>query len=94
MDSVAVRNVNQLPNDEKRSLESLVGRQLEDNQQVFIMAFTPGVAPSDGARAEAAAGLAQTWQSVGQHMQQHGVTDEQFDAAADEAVEHVRHRKD
>jgi hypothetical protein len=90
MDSVAVRNVNQLPNDEKRSLESLVGRQLEDNQQVFIMAFTPGLAPSAENRKKAMAGLTQTWAKVEQHMKQHGVTEEEFDAAVDEAVGHVR----
>ena len=92
MDSVAVRKVNQLPSEEKRSLETLIGRRLEDNQEVFIMAFTPGVATSDQARQEALGGLGQTWEKVEQHRQRHGITDEEFDAAADEAVEHTRRR--
>ena len=94
MDSIAVCSVNDMPSAEKQSIESLVGRQLEDNQQVFIMAFTPGVAPSDKARAGANGGTiedlgkgraarADTWR--------HG---RRIDAAVDEAVDHVRHRKD
>jgi hypothetical protein len=94
MDSVALRNVDQLPSAEKRSIENLVGRQLEDNQQVFILAFTPGVAPSDKARAEAMSGLVRTWEKVQRHKQERSVSDEEFDAAVDEAVEHVRRRQD
>jgi hypothetical protein len=90
MDSVAVRSVNEMPIAEKRSLESLVGRQLEDNQQVFIMSYTPGVVPGDEARAAAMAGLSQTWEKVERHMQKHGVTEEEFGAGVDEAVEQVR----
>jgi len=93
MDSVAVRNVKQLPSAEKRSLESLVG-QLEDNQQVFILAFTPGTVPSAKARADAMRGLTQTWEKIEQHMQKHGITEEEFDAAVDEAVDNVRPRQD
>ena len=94
MDGVAIRDVKRLPSAEKRSLESLVGRPLEDNQQVFILTFTPGVAPSDPARKEAMAGLAQTWKQVEQHMQTHPTTEAEFDAAVDEAVKHVRRGQD
>jgi hypothetical protein len=94
MDSISVCSVNDMPKAEKRSIESLVGRQLEDSQQVFIMAFTPGIIPSDKARSEAMSGLSKTWDRVDRHIQAHGVTEEEFDAAMDEAVESVRHRKD
>ena len=94
MDGVAVRDVKQLPSAEKRSLESLVGRPLEDSQQVFILAFTPGIVPSDKARQEALAGLAQTWEKVEQHVQKHPTTEEEFDAAVNEAVENVRRGQD
>jgi hypothetical protein len=90
MDSVAIRDVKQLPGDEKRSLESIVGRRLDDSQQVFILAFTPGVIPSDAARQGAMAGLIQTWESVAQHASAHSTTEEEFDAAVDEAIKHVR----
>ena len=91
MDSIAVRNVKQIPRQQKRSLEDLVGRELLDNQQVFILAFTPGVAPTGQARAEAMVGIEKTWAKVDRHMQEQGVTEEEFDAAVDEAVQHVRH---
>lgn len=90
MDSVVVRKVKQLPSEEKRSLESLVGRALEDNQQVFILAFTPSLEPDEKARQEAMHGLAQTWEKVEKHMLQHGITDEEFDSAVDKAADEVR----
>jgi hypothetical protein len=93
MDGVAVRDVKQLPSEEKRSLESIVGRPLEDGQQVFILAFTPGAIPSDRARQEAMAGLAQTWEKVGEHLQKHPTAEAEFDAAVEEAVNHVRRRQ-
>jgi hypothetical protein len=93
MDSVAVRDVKQLPSDQKRSLESIVGRPLEDGQQVFILAFTPGATPSDRARQEAMTGLAQTWKKVREHLQEQPTAEEEFDAAIEEAVKHVRRRR-
>jgi hypothetical protein len=93
LDGVAVRNVKQLPSAEKRSLENLVGR-LEDDQQVFILAFTPATVPIAEARQTALRGLNQTWAKVEQHMQKHGITAEESDAAVDEAVDNVRHGQD
>lgn len=50
--------------------------------------------PSDTARQESMRGLAQTWDKVGEHMQQQSTTNEEFDAAVDEAVKSVRRGKD
>jgi hypothetical protein len=94
MDGIAVRNVKQLPSQQKQSLEDLVGRQLQDDQQVFILAFTPGLAPSDEARAATMAGLKKTWEKVDQHMQTQGITPEEFEEVVNEAVEHVRRCQD
>jgi hypothetical protein len=89
---IAVVSVRNLQANGKRLLEDILGQQLKQNQQVFIMAFTPGIVPSDKDRDDARAGLKQTWWKVDQHMKEHGITEEQFDAAIDEAVEQVRHR--
>jgi hypothetical protein len=94
MNSVAVRDVKQLPSADKRSLENLVGRPLEDDQQVLILAFKPGVVPTHKAREEALAGLVQTWEKVERHMQQHVSTEEAFDAAVEEAIATVRRGQD
>jgi hypothetical protein len=90
LESATVRKVTDLPSDEKRSLESIVGRNLQDNQQVFIMAFTPGVSPNASARAEALAGLKQTGEKVAQHLKAQGISGLEFEAAIDEAVHDVR----
>lgn len=94
MDGVAVRDVKRLPSAEKRSLENIVGRPLGDDQQVFVLAFTPGAVPSAPAREEAMTGIAQTWKKVEENLGKHPTTEEEFDAAIDEAVKHVRREKD
>lgn len=87
---VAVQSVKDIQASGKRWLEDVLGRQLESNQQVFIMVFTPGVVPSDERRREALAGLERTWEQVEKHMKAHGITADEFDTAVDEAMEHVR----
>lgn len=87
---VAVQSVKDIQASGKRWLEDVLGRHLENNQQVFIMVFTPGVVPSDERRREALAGLEKTWERVEKHMKDRGNTADEFDAAVDEAMEHVR----
>jgi hypothetical protein len=91
---VTVENVRNLQENRKRVLEDILGQKLKENQQVFIMAFTPGTVPTEKDRQEALAGLKETWEKVDRHMKKHGVTGEEFDAAVDEAVKQVRHRQD
>lgn len=71
-------------------MEGLLGQHLSDNQQVFIMAFTPSVVPGDTARQKARAGLEQTWERVRRHRREQGITDQEFDDAVDEAMRHTR----
>lgn len=89
---LAVQNVKDLQANEKRCLEGILGQQLRDQQQVFIMAFTPDVVTDEATRRRALAGLEQTWERVQKHMLDHGITDEEFDAAVDEAMRHIRPR--
>ena len=74
-------------------LEHVLGQHLRDNQQVLIMVFTPGVEPTEAARARARAGLEQTWSRVEKHMQEHGISEAEFDEAVDEAAREVRRRQ-
>jgi hypothetical protein len=90
---IAVQNVKDLQTSGKHWLEDVLGQRLRDNQQVFIMVFTPGVVPSDAARREAIPGLQQTWDQVERHQREHGITGEEFDAAVDEAVQDIRRRE-
>jgi hypothetical protein len=90
---ITVQSVKDIQANGKRWLEDVFGRHLQDSEKVFIMVFTPGVTPSAVARQEALAGLEATWAQVDKHRREHGISDEEFDAAVDEAMEQVRPRK-
>ena len=93
MESIAVKNVKDLQETGKHWLEGVLGQHLQENQQVFIMLFTPGVEPDEATRRKAIEGLQETWSQVDQHVRDHGISDAEFDAAVDEAMEHVRRRE-
>ncbi len=69
-------------------MEHVLGRALESDEEVSIMAFSPHLAPSGEARRQLACRLedriARTSESV------RNVSEEEQEAAIDEAVRHVR----
>jgi len=91
---IAVESVKNLEANGKRLLEDILGHQLQENQQVFIMVFSPGAEPNDAACGHARAGLESTFAKTTAHAQQHGFADEEIDAAVLEAMDYVRPRKD
>ena len=92
MDLTATRNVNQIPADEKRTLENLLGSALEPQQHVLILAYTPSQAPGNYARQAARARIAHTIAVNQQFAVSTGVSGVEADAAVDEAMSHFRHR--
>ncbi|MGO8691570.1 MAG: hypothetical protein ACLQLG_18255 [Thermoguttaceae bacterium] len=44
MESITDRNVRELPPAERQAIAALLGRSLDADQQVFIMAYTPSAA--------------------------------------------------
>ena len=92
MESITSRNVNDIPASERESLESLVGRRVEPDQQVFIMVYTPDVVPEKAARETARAGLQRIFEKVDRYAEAHGVTPEEAEAAVEEAIGQVRPR--
>ena len=93
MEHATLRNVTDLQGDKRTALEGLLGQQLSENQQVFIMVFTPGVVPDDETRQAAVARIEKTLNESERQAAARGVTPEEADAAVDEAMEHVRHRR-
>jgi hypothetical protein len=75
-------------------LEDIPGQQLQEDQQVFIMVLSPGTEPDDDALRQARAGLEATFQKTAAYAQEHGIADEEIDAAIEEAMDQVRPRKD
>ncbi len=87
---IAVQNVKDVPDNGKRWLEEVLGHHLDDTQQVFIMVFTPGAPPSEACRKESRSGVQAARANVQKHMTEHGASDQEYDAAVDEAMERVR----
>lgn len=92
MESITLRNVNEIQNDKKAALEGLLGQPLHDNQQVFIMVFTPGAIPDEETRRAAAAKIARTLDAAEAISAARGLAAKDADAAVDEAMEQTRHR--
>ncbi len=93
MENATLRNVHDMQGDKRTALEGLLGQQLSDNQQVFIMVFTPGAVPDDTTRHAAAARIAKALDEAEEHAAARAVTPEEADAAVDDAMDHVRHRQ-
>ena len=92
-ESLTIQNVKDLQDNGKRWLENVLGQHLKENQQVFIMVFTPGVEPDEATRRQALANVKQTMTQVEKNLTEQGVTEDEFNAAVDEAMEDVRPRK-
>jgi hypothetical protein len=92
MESMADCNVNDIPAAERHAIETLLGRSLSADQQVFIMAYTPNAGPSKTVRDAARASLQQAFAKIDEHAKACGVTPEEADAALDEAMEQIRPR--
>ena len=87
------QNVKDIDAEQKRSLERLLGRPLADDEQIYVMAFKPGVIPDEATRRNALKRMQSTFEKVDEHVRAHGITPEEIDEAIDEAMEHIRHRK-
>ena len=50
MENVVIHKANELPSDARRAVERVLGRVLEPDEEVSIMAFSPHPAPTGEAR--------------------------------------------
>ncbi len=92
METMTTRNVNEMPSGERTALEALLGGKLSPEQQVFVIAYTPGVAPDPAVRAAARQQLMKTFEAIDRNAVKHGLSADEADAAIEEAMEHVRPR--
>lgn len=84
-------SVSEMAGDDRRSVEHLLGRALEEDQQVYILAFTPGVVPDEQTRRDALASMQNTFAQAERHARQQGVSDDAIDEAVDEASDRIRY---
>jgi L-lactate utilization protein LutC len=75
----------------KAAIESLLGRRLEDDEQVSVQAFRPHEAPQGEARRHAARRLEEHLDQMAGKVKD--VSEEEMEAALDEALEQVRPKR-
>lgn len=89
---MVTHSVNDIPDAARRTLEDLLGRHLEANQQVCLMVLSPTQEPDAEARSQAVERIRRTQAKIDKSMTERGITMEEFNAAVDEAMEHIRPR--
>ena len=88
MGDIAIHKANELPSDARRVVERVLGRVLEPDEEVSIMAFSPHDAPTGEARQELARQLEDRITRTAESVSD--VPDDEQEAAIDEALNHVR----
>jgi hypothetical protein len=88
MQDIAIQKARELPTDTRRSVEQLLGRNLQDDEEVSIMALSPHRAPAGQPRLALASQLEERVnQTVGRIR---NTPDETQEEAINEAVDYVR----
>jgi hypothetical protein len=92
MNAIVTHAVNEIPAATRRTLEDLLGRHLEDNQKVRLVVISPPEEKDEETRRQAVENIRRRLAETDQSMAARGITTEEFNAAVDEAMEHVRPR--
>ncbi len=91
MANMVVRKVKNLDAAAKRSLQKLLGRQLQAEEEVTVMVFSAHPAPPPSVRRKAFERLERIMDRAAKKAAH--IPDSEFEAAVDEAMAHVRRRK-
>jgi hypothetical protein len=94
MESKLSSNVADLSDEQRRMLESLIGQELRRDQVLYWLVVSPGHEPSPTDKAQARAGLHKIFARVDRRFDEQGTSPDEFTAAVDEAVRHVRSQPD
>jgi hypothetical protein len=94
MESKLSTNVADLSEDQRKLLESLIGQPLDAEEVVYWVVMRPGRTPTAADKARARAGMQELIAKADRHAQEQGTTAEEYGAAVDEAVRHVRSQSD
>ena len=92
MSACVSRNVDDLPDASRQSIELLIGSPLQAHQRVYIVVDDPRPGPSGQERLQAAQRIRQIVAQAQAHAELTGVSDSQIDAAVEEAMAHIRRR--
>ena len=90
MASNVLRKASDLPPDVRQAVARLLGRPLEPEEHISVMAYRPHKAPAGEQRAELVRRLKKRIDKTAAKLDD--VPEAEIDALIDEAVDHVRHR--
>ena len=88
-----IRSAEEIEGAPRRWVESGLGQQLRQNQRVLVTVLNVGIEPDEEGRREAREGLWRIRAEAAANIQAQGVSPEDVDAIVDEAIAHVRRRK-
>lgn len=87
-------NVADLSDEQRRVLESVIGQTLTSDQVVHWAITKAPRQPTAADKARALAGLEAIFTKIDRNLDEKGVSQAEWEAAVDEAVEHVRSQRD
>lgn len=91
MQNVSVQKASELPPRLKSDVEQLLGRPIDADEEVSIVALPPQQVPPSENRSVVARSLEAFLNRRAEKTQD--VSDQEIDAAIDEALDHVRHSR-
>lgn len=91
MQSVSIHKASDLPPHVKSAVEQLLGRSIEADEEVSVVATPPRQPISSADRASIARKLQSFLERRAEKVR--AIPDEEMDSAIDEAVAHVRHSR-
>lgn len=88
-----VRDVTALDSDQRRSLESLLGHELSDDQRLYVAVLPNFQAPSSEQRQQALAKLREATTQIEVEARRRGMTPEEWQVVVQEECDAVRYGK-
>lgn len=88
MGDIAIHKADELPSDARRAVERVLGRVLEPDEEVSIMAFSPHPAPAGELRQHLARQLQDRMARTAERVRD--IPESEQEAAIDEAADRVR----
>ena len=92
MRNVSIQKASDLPRGVKSAVEQLLGRPVDSDEEVSVVAVPPQQIHPSGNRAAVAQNLEEFLNRRAEKTRD--VSDNEIDAAVDEAVDHARHRRE
>lgn len=79
------RNVDELPANQRDAIQNLIGANLSSEQRVFILAYQPGLEPTDSDKQSARSRIQELTQKAHQTSLGQSIAESEADEAVNEA---------